>query len=577
MGGAVSPAIPGDRAGRNPALADALFLAAAVALSCVLYLGRLGFYSDDWFLVASFGVPANLSISQQLASIDALPARPLQNLELVLLHRLFGTWPLGYHLMNTLVSALSVLLFFGSLRELKVPRIVAVSVPLLYALIPQYSTVRFWMNANAPNLSMLGFFLSLYAALRALRASSRAPAGWAAASLAGLFVSTLIYEAVLPLFIGSFVLIAWRGEIFRRSSFLRARGRIAAALVAVSALSLAAIVAYKLLSTDRPIVEQDHLRRAKFVLHSAFSISYLGPNGYGLGLPKTVWTALRDYPDLTRSVASVAFALGIFLYLRRLLRREPDLEIGAAVGFRLAIAGFAAFLLGIGMAFVTPEVGFSKAGVSNRTAIAAAPGVALSFIGGAIWLGSLVRRRRRIPIGVPIAISLFGAAGFLINNTLASFWIDAAGRQERILEGLKKRAPVLPAGSMVILDGECPYVGPGIVFEAHWDTGGALQVAYADPSLRGDVATRRLKIQDGGLETYIYTPPEIAKLQPPPRVALSHCCPWYPYGEKLFLYDARSGDLRNLPDAASARRHLGEGSGRNRPCVGREGLGAPVL
>jgi len=80
------------------AAVDCLFLGVVMAISAVPYVGRLGFYIDD------FPVLGRMNMSQDqsfLGLYDAVrPAtgqRPLQAFLLAGLYRLFGWHPLGWH------------------------------------------------------------------------------------------------------------------------------------------------------------------------------------------------------------------------------------------------------------------------------------------------------------------------------------------------------------------------------------------------------------------------------------------------------------------------------------------------
>ena len=73
--------------------------------------------------------------------------RPLQALIFATLYRLFGLDPLGYHLVNAgMLVAIAVLLYLV-MRELRLPRLLCVGIPLVYSILPHYATNRFWVNA----------------------------------------------------------------------------------------------------------------------------------------------------------------------------------------------------------------------------------------------------------------------------------------------------------------------------------------------------------------------------------------------------------------------------------------------
>jgi len=158
---------PGSAILPRAAARDRLFLAAVLVLSCLPYLGGLGLYSDDWaFLSEMQNARGSLRGMYDAIMPTGLATRPMQAVELVALYSLFGLEPLGYHIVNTAVLALAVALFYQSLRLLGLPRAIAIVVPLTFALLPHYSTDRFWIAAFQANLSICLYFVSLYADLR---------------------------------------------------------------------------------------------------------------------------------------------------------------------------------------------------------------------------------------------------------------------------------------------------------------------------------------------------------------------------------------------------------------------------
>src|SRR6185437_7902398 len=119
---------------------DLLFLTFTVILSCISYLPRMGFYSDDWSFLGNFTLSHDQSLIGLIrtATTPNTLMRPGQNVYDALLYWAFGTNPFGYQIVNTEVLLGSILLFYCILRQLRLPRIIAVAVPLMYALLPQY-------------------------------------------------------------------------------------------------------------------------------------------------------------------------------------------------------------------------------------------------------------------------------------------------------------------------------------------------------------------------------------------------------------------------------------------------------
>ena len=102
-----------------------------------------------------------------------------------------------------------------------------------------------------------------------------------------------------------------------------------------------------------------------------------------------------------------------------------------------------------------------------------------------------------------------------------------------------------------------------VVFESSWDLAGALMIFYRDRTLRADVVTPNLKVEEDRLSTVLY------------GGMYSH----YPYNEKLFVYNFGRKTTHQLTDAQTARRYFqtfnpDHSSGCPRS---REGLGVPVF
>jgi hypothetical protein len=219
------------------------------------------------------------------------------------------------------------------------------------------------------------------------------------------------------------------------------------------------------------------------------------------------------------------------------------------------------FLLGYAIFLTNYNVLFTPSGTGNRTAIAAAIGIAFTWVGGIEWLSSWISSPKLRKSIFAILVSLLGVSGFLVVNTLSSYWVDAYRKEKAILAEIRKQFPTLPAGSGLILDGICPYEGPAIVFESSWDLAGALMVIYQDTTLEADVVTPVLQVREDGLYTRLYD--------------TEHR---YPY-DKLSLYNYAQKKIFKIRNSEDARRYFQENNpDLNTDCpVGHEGHGVPVF
>jgi len=514
---------------------DCAFLALAVALSSVLYVPHLGSYSDDWNFLRIFHFSEDQSLPGLIRSFFLTHpntlARPVQALYFAVLFRLFELNPTGYHAINTavLLSGLCVLYFV--LRALTENRLIALAITLVYGLLPHYSTDRFWNAGSQANLSMALSFFSLYCDLRLLTSKGLAIWGWKAAALLGLTASALAYEIFMPLLLLSPLLIAfkWRELRASGSEVIPSRPELALACLSTPAV-LVLIVIYKTGVSSRAgsvgwWVICDGLR----------SYVELTFGAYGVGLPHVLLTIARNYWNWWVSLSTLLLVIMISWYLARVTRQSNAQLPRASVLAMLALAGMA--VTGISYGYFYSYFGVNT-GINNRVAIAAAIGVAFSLVAVAGALSRVVCFRRRVNHFFDVSIALVCGCGCLINNSIASFWIDASYKQQEILGDMARHFSTLPQGSAVMLDGFCPWIGPGIVFETDWDVSGALALLYRDNTIAGDVVRPWMKVTEQGIqqkrEGKVYS------------------------FASLYFYDVRRKESHRIADAGSALHYLAE-------------------
>lgn len=535
---------------------DAAIAALVAAVSLAVHLGSLGFYSDDWDLLGSFALAPNQSLLGFYRTMYAEPQvrmRPGQVLYLSLLYRVFGTTPLGYHLVNAAVLIGAAVLLVLVLRNLGVPRAIAVSAGALYAVLPHYSTARVWYSAFQAPLSIAAYLFSLYAALRSLHSAAWRTWAWRIASLAALAASTLAYEVALPLFFLNPLLVWLRHRrLVSRSALPPSQPGLLLFLAAMIAGALSA-GGFKALTSTR----LSHASQPGYLAGLIHQIAHINLAVYGIAAPRTLWVALHTGAE----PAAIALAAGVGIlvagYLHRLLAREP--LPSPAQAFQLAIAGAAVVLLGHAV-FITTSVSFSPTGANNRTAVAAAVGVALGWTAATALATAVLPRPWRAPAFAGV-LGVVVCGAFLVTMSLERFWVIAYQQERQLLARMQRSFPTLPPETTLLLDGFCPYVGPAIVFEAPWDLKGALWAVYRDGTLRADVVSPNLRVEPDGIVTRIYG--EDSR---------------YPY-RGLIVYNARTRSTYHIADAAGARAYFAEHNPdlSNGCPPGRPGHGVPVF
>ncbi len=519
---------------RTAHLRDALFVAVVIASSSASYAPKLGFSADDWAFLGSLSTHGDLSSSGRSTNlVEPMQSRPVMAAYLTLLYDAFGTYPFGYHVVNTVVLALMCAFGYLALRELGTPRAAAVAVAIVYGLLPHYSTDRFWWAASCYGVSMTLAFASLYADLQALRKRGLALWYWKLVALLALTMSGLGIEIALPLLAAMIPLLWYRA---RRLADVPAAGRMtlagATAFVAANAAILVCIGVFKAASAPGvgvPGTYGYHLARL------ALGSTATAFGSYGVGLPDATRWAIATVGGAT-VLAGIGLASAVGLYLAALATRDTSSGWTMTTWMRLMLAGLLVFVLGYAIFLTNARVLFTSTGIANRVAIAAAAGVAMIWVGlaGAICTAIPLPWRPRVFATAVAGLSL---SGFLIVQALALTWVEAWQRQQAVLADIRASLPVLEPDTTVILDGTCSYVGPAIVFESNWDLAGALNTLYHEPTVRADVTSAGFDVGDEGVSTRLY------------GGLTAH----YPYGPRLLVFDARGKHVRRLTNATDAR------------------------
>src|SRR5262245_32680684 len=477
---------------------DSLFLLLIVFISAAPYFRGLGFYSDDWPFLAAMSAADRPTVGATFAALyhDEMRMRPVQVLTLATLFRLFGLEPLGYHLVNTALLGAGVVLCYLIFRELRLPRDIALAVALIFGVLPHYSTDRFWVAAMQVTLSMTLYYLSLYADLRATHSSAAGSWAWRAVAMVAMMGSFLAYEVWLPFFLLN-VLLAYvqAGRSARAGGRPRPAAMRLPVLLGTTVLALLPVILWKMQFVTRleSLALEQRVASFAWLLKGSARVGY---GEYGIGLPFVVARILRHYPSAPVSATALGVAVIVFLYMWRVIREATGWGRSGATALALLGAGVGVFLLGYTVFFFTQNAQYSATGISNRVAIAAALGVALGWVGGIVAV-ALPITRQRLQDGL-FAGGVAAAAGtsVLIIGTIGAFWDEAYRREERILADIRLALPDLPREATLILDGVCPYSGPAVVFDSSWDLAGALRIVYRDFTIRADVVTPNLTVEE---------------------------------------------------------------------------------
>jgi hypothetical protein len=527
---------------RHRTIADCALIVVVVLVSCAPYVTRLGLYADDWANLGWFRGTADQAFIGLFKSSYAADSgqwiRPVQTAYFAAQFKAFGLNPLGYHVANNLMLCAAVVLLFLVCRRMAVPRGVALAIAFVYGLAPHYSSDRFWYAASMANLCIaltLASFLLALAARKTARPGRRAAC--ACGSLLAMVAGVLAYEITMPMLLLVLVVLLYQTRIAAAANRSRDYAFVLASVVVV-----AGVFAFKFGLQQRTTWRLQFLQHLpQVVTHALIQTATFNFGSYGLLLPAKVLAIARlGMPWWTYAVPGlVGVVVSVCVHAAsRAARREDE---PPSFWWRLGAAG----LLVFGASYVPfaadPTLDLAV-GPNNRVAAAAAIGAALSMTAIIGLLVCVVVRRHAAARGLVLAsgIGLLCAAECLVTLTLAENWVEASRRQQPILAGIREQFPRLEPGTVILLDGACPYVGPGIVFEGAWDLASALRLESGQDGIEADLIRPGVEVRADGIMLRSFAVENL-----------------YRFGPQLIVYDHPRKRTQVLSDFAVAQKYFG--------------------
>jgi hypothetical protein len=197
------------------------------------------------------------------------------------------------------------------------------------------------------------------------------------------------------------------------------------------------------------------------------------------------------------------------------------------------------FAAGCAALAITGDFDLHPTGSVNHAAIVGSIGVAWIFAGLTGWIVSRIPPEPSRWMVFSVAIGALAGSGALITGTIGRYWASAASEQYRVIERAHQHFPTLAAGTTLLLDGICPYVGPAPVFTSESDVSSMLHLAYGDPTLHGGVMSHNARLTDDGIH-------------PGGRPDTSTLA----YGENLIVFHVPTGESAILSSAEAAREYF---------------------
>lgn len=484
-----------ERRAAGARLPAAALLAGPVLLAAAFRFSGLGFYNDDYALLAGL---ARGSFFSEFAGL--FYTRPLDIPAIRGAYALFGASPLPYHALLRLLDLAAAWAFYRWLRLEGADGPTALLAALLAALYPNHDAARCWPSG----LVAQGGLAATLSALVVFRSGRRA-AG------ALLFLAAMLFYEAPSMLFAAVPLLAWLKERdWKKAAF---SGWPLAAAFAVGALWQRVAVPLLLAAERHPVsFSPSHAFK---VLGTGFELTFANRLAHGLARgAQAAAGALSPAEWVLFAFAAGALALWASRLAREAEKPQalPLLPLAAAL-----------FVLGYAPYFFDKAYMPTAFSANNRLNLTAALGGALAFS----WAAARWRK------GGPVLAGAL-AASFLLGNWASNAQYAAAyAVQREVLDGAVKLLP--PAAKTVLLYGVPERVGSAVVFESTFDFDGALFLRGARVTAR--VGQGRMRFD-----------PDAAKLVWYGEGAL-------PY-EGLYVYDHAARAVIPLPGQAAALAFL---------------------
>jgi hypothetical protein len=528
-------------------LVDCLCLALLVVLLVAPFLSRLGFYSDDWWVLASFQRDLTQGNFGLHTIVRGFEARPLQGAYLALLYCAFGLEPLGYHLVNTAVLAAAMVSFYQLLIRMKLHRALAFAAVAILIALPQLSTVRVWYSTFQVPLALLFALLSMHAQLSFVQTGAR----WRAAAAAVFGIASVFsYEIFAPIILAFPAWALLEKRAARPKLDLRREVGLTVGAVVVVALSILT----KGIVTDRTQKPDFamYMKGLKRLVDPSYdwrtegSINIFGTLDVNLWQP-FVGMQRGTSAALTGEIGYWAVLAGLAVGAIALWRLwgSCERETVRASSIRAILLGAATFIVAHSLFLIVSQIMFSPSGMGNRTLVGMALGVALLFAGLAGFAASRLTGAncsRVLALGIALVLVTLSWRA----EQVYRYWAGSWSIEQRLFASAQRDLKSIPANSTVIFHNLCPYYGPAVVMETV-ESADFLTLALGRP-LFGDTSADRMAVTRAGLTTWIYGDRYL-----------------YPYGPSLYAYDPERHLVTQLPDLATAVRYFGSGNQRKCP------------
>lgn len=495
-----------------------------IALVCLTGLGFLcfwptvkhvGFYLDDWIMLNTLANgPDNFwECFKYYFSADVrVVKRPIEALHFLVMFKMFGLRPVGYHVFNLVMEIIAGWLFYFCLVRMTGKRLIALAGASLFLLYPSHNATHYWVVCSSVTLSLIFYFGSL---LANLEAEIRKKPFLHVLSAVLFLIGVLNYEVFVPLVAINVLVvffIAMKTEGMKRAF-------ISSSLVVVL-LGIATAMASAYISWIVELVGSAWLHHVMFDYNlMTTTIS----KGFYYNFP---WVAFAFFFEKIAlkfqfGVAFTDWLLMLSMILLFCISSWFLLKLGSSSSnngdeseslfpeFKSLKSNSQAiwlFLLGLITIFVSYTIfGLNDSyeptfgTLVNRVNTGASIGVTFIFCSLVIYLFNLAGEKtsRKLPVILLVSISSLLVSVFSFTNwSLSRCYRLSWQLQSHIIKHIRDNRAHFSGVKSLLLANVPRYVDEAPVFDGVWDFQPMLRLNLENKKINGGVVSDRLKVEE---------------------------------------------------------------------------------
>lgn len=483
--------------------ADFLLVGFLILLEVLVFapfVGKVGFYLDDWTMVSLLHAgPQDIggAFANYFFNDPKVIIRPVEVLHFGLLYMLFGTRPLGYHLVNGFFEICVCALLYFALKRFTGSRFLAFASTAAFILYPIRDSTHYWILCSSVSLSLALYLGSLILSLKGLE-KKRIELYIAAA--VPFAISLFNYEVFMPFACVSALCVflsSLRHENLANS--------LRQAFYSFMPLFFCALTLFGYQRLIVPRLGVGFLHKVEFdpgqVLHVIAAGAGISNIFSALPFFQEQVSILLMHPFSHWDVFSLAVILAATAITSFILLTAEAGRVRLRTTVELSIVGAVSIVASLAIFGLNNQYEPTLLTLVNRIFTGASLGWSLIFsslvLVAAILLVRIVGNRaaRRLSVILLSGLLSFGAVFFtLVNWQLANPWIVSQRAQQDVIYLVRKMRGKIKHPDALILADFPRYVMWSPIYDGTWDFQSMVRIVLNDPKIRAGVVCDRLVV-----------------------------------------------------------------------------------